>query len=256
MFRWLYGYVGFIFLKHRLIFRERSILHRSIQDFTETASLHWPCATVSLELLGEETEEDHERMDRFLENLSNFLDGIQEKFNRMSKEDTAQCGMQRIAVVIAIKVDTAGKEIMLDKLYKYRHIEYHLFTGLLQILQQNFQDYLLIVPSLRGYQLAREIGMFLGSPEIGCVYVKGDKDERLLMGPSLAGLTFESIMEDTEKHYEERSGMGKKVDELRCGQEVSMYHQGPDGEEEVLSMEVKVSLSRPSESHAPLHAIR
>jgi hypothetical protein len=198
---------------------------------------------VSLELLGEETEEDYERMDRFLENLSNFLDGIQGKFNRMSDADKAQCGMQRIAVVIAIEVDMAGREIMLNKLYKYCHIEYHLFAGLLKILQQNFQEYLLVVPSLRGYQLAREIGMFLGSPEIGCIYVKGDSDERLMMGPSLDGLTFESIMEDTEKHYEERSGMGKKASELGCGQEVSMYHQGPDGEEEVLFMEVKVALS-------------
>jgi len=36
----------------------------------------------------------------------------------------------------------------------------------------------------------------------------------------------------------------KKVDELGCGLEVSMYHRGNNGEEEVLWMQVKVALSR------------
>ena len=152
--------------------------------------------------------------------------------------------MQGIAAVIAVKVDLAKKEIVLNKLYKYCHMDYHLFTGFLGIIQQNFQEYLLIVPSLRGYQLAKEISRFLGTPKIECIYLKGDCDERLLMGESLAGLTVESVLADTEKHYRERGGLQKKADELGCGLEVSMYHQGNDGEEEVLWMQVKVALSR------------
>jgi len=218
-------------------------LHSSIQDFADKASGRWPCATISLEILGEKNEEDFERRDRFLKDFSGFLDGLQEEFRRLPEADRARCGMRGIATVIAVKVDMAKKEVVLNKLYKYCHINYHLFTGLLEIIRQNFQEYLLIVPSLRGYQLAKEIRRFLGMPEIECIYLKGDCDERLLMGESLAGLTVETVLADTEKHYRERGGLQKKADELGSGLEVSMYHQGNEGEEEVLWMQVKVALS-------------
>jgi hypothetical protein len=219
-------------------------LYNSSQDFADSASGRWPCATIALEFIGEKTEEDFKRRDRFLKDFSGFLDGLQEEFCRLPEAEKANCGMQGIAAVIAVKVDLAKKEIVLNKLYKYCHMDYHLFTGFLGIIQQNFQEYLLIVPSLRGYQLAREISRFLGMPEIECVYLKGDCDLRLLMGASLAGLTVESVLEDTDKHYRERGGLQKKVDELGCGLEVSMYHQGNNGEEEVLWMQVRVALSR------------
>ncbi len=218
-------------------------MHSSIQDFADKASGRWPCATISLEILGEKNEEDFERRDRFLKDFSGFLDGLQEEFRRLPEADKARCGMRGIATVIAVKVDMAKKEVVLNKLYKYCHINYHLFTGLLEIIRQNFQEYLLIVPSLRGYQLAKEIRRFLGMPEIECIYLKGDCDERLLMGESLAGLTVETVLADTEKHYRERGGLQKKADELGSGLEVSMYHQGNEGEEEVLWMQVKVALS-------------
>jgi hypothetical protein len=238
--RWFY------ILKYQSIFQERPILHSSIQDFADRASGRWPCATISLEILGEKIEEDFERRDRFLEDFSGFLDGLQKEFSRLPEADKAKCGMQGIATVIAVKVDMAMKEVVLNKIYKYCNINYHLFTRLLEIIQQNFQEYLLIVPSLRGYQLAKEISRFLGMPEIECIYLKGDCDERLLMGESLAGLTVETILADTEKHYRERGGLQKKVEELGSGLEVSMYHQGNEGEEEVLWMQVKVALSRGS----------
>jgi len=222
----------------------RPFLYNSSQDFADRASSHWPCATIALEFIGEKTEEDFRRRDRFLKDFSGFLDGLQEEFCRLPEAEKANCGMQGIAAVIAVKVDLAKKEIVLNKLYKYCHMHYHLFTGFLGIIQQNFQEYLLIVPSLRGYQLAREITRFLGMPEIECVYLKGDCEERLLMGASLAGLTVESVLEDTDKHYRERGGLQKKVDELGCGLEVSIYHRGNNGEEEVLWMQVKVALSR------------
>ena len=218
-------------------------MHGSIQDFADRASGRWPCATISLEILGEKIEEDFERRDRFLKDFSDFLDGLQEEFRRLPEEDRAKCGLQGIAAVISVKVDMAMKEVVLNKLYKYCHISYHLFTGLLEIIQQNFQEYLLIVPSLRGYQLAKEIRRFLGMPEIECIHLKGNCDERLLMGESLAELTVESVLEDTEKHYRERGGLQRKVEELGSGLEVSMYHQGNEGEEEVLWMQVKVALS-------------
>jgi hypothetical protein len=232
-----------LYFETSIIFLGRPFLYNSSQNFVDSASGRWPCAAIALEFLGEKTEEDFERKDRFLKDFSGFLDGLQEEFRRLPEEDRAKCGMQGIAAAITVKVDMAKKEVVLNKLYKYCHINYHLFTGLLGIIQQNFQEYLLIVPSLRGYQLAKEISIFLGMPEIECIYLKGDCDERLLMGASLAGLTVESVLEDTEKHYRERGGLQKKVEELGSGLEVSMYHQGNEGVEEVLWMQVKVALS-------------
>jgi hypothetical protein len=82
----------------------------------------------------------------------------------------------------------------------------------------------------------------LGAPELECVYLKGEAEERLLMSEALAGLSFERILEDTERHYLERGGMDKKREEQGPGRELSMYLQGEEGEEEVLWMRVGIVL--------------
>ena len=64
------------------------------------------------------------------------------------------------------------------------------------------------------------------------------------MGDALQGMSFEGILEDTERHYLERGGMEKKRQELGPGRELSMYWRGKDGEEEVLWMQVRIALSR------------
>ena len=94
----------------------------------------------------------------------------------------------------------------------------------------------------QGYDLAREIRRFLGAAEVECVYLKGD-EERLLMGDALQGLSFETILEDTQRHYEERGGVDKRRQELMPGRELSMYWRGAEGEEEVLWMQVRIGLS-------------
>jgi len=114
----------------------------------------------------------------------------------------------------------------------------------LQTLQSHFSDCCLTVPSLQGYELAKEIRRFLGVPELVCIYLKGDSDERLLMGKSLREVSFESILESTEAHYRERGGAEKRKQELGGGSELSMYLLGPEGEEEVLWMQVRIGLSR------------
>jgi hypothetical protein len=119
--RWFY------ILKHRLISLERPFLSSSFQDFADSASSRWPCATISLEIIGEKIEEDLKRRDRFLKDFSGFLDGLQEEFSRLPEAEKANCGMHGIAAVIAVKVDLAKKEIVLNKLYKYCHMDYHLF---------------------------------------------------------------------------------------------------------------------------------
>ena len=74
-----------------------------------------------------------------------------------------------------------------------------------------------------GYELAREIHRFVGAPD-------------------LEGLSFERILEDTERHYRERGGMDKKMAEQGPGRELSMYLQGEEGEEEVLWMRVEIGI--------------
>lgn len=174
--------------------------------------------------------------------ISALFDRLQYGFDHLAEEERAKCGLKGVAVEIALKIDMKKREIVLDKLYKYCKMEVHLFTELLQILQRNFQDFTLIVPSLQGYELAREIYRFLGAPTIECIYLKGDTEDRLLMGEALKDATLRRILDDTEKHYNELGGLEKRNEMLENGLEVSMYHRGQEGEEEVLWMQVKIPL--------------
>ncbi len=133
--------------------------------------------------------------------------------------------------------------MVLNKLYKHCEIDFHLFTELLKSFQRNFPDYYLFVPSLQGYELAREIKRFLGSPQVVCIYLKGDCGERFLEGEGLKDVTFENILEDTKKHYEERGGIEKKKKELGGGLEISMFYRTNDVEEEILWMQIRIALS-------------
>ena len=139
------------------------------------------------------------------------------------------------------------KEILLDRIYKYCNIENHLFKELAEILRQNFPGFTLVVPTLKGYQLAEEIHRYLGGAKIEWIHLKSRIDERLLMGEHLdgMGITFEGILRDTERHYAKRGGMEKAQMETRSGFEISMYHRGDgeEGEEEVLWMLARVPLS-------------
>lgn len=174
--------------------------------------------------------------------ISALFDRLQYEFDHLAEEERAKCGLRGVAVEIALKIDMNKREVVLDKLYKYCKMDVHLFTELLQILQRNFQDFTLIVPSLQGYELAREIYLFLGAPVIECIYLKGDTEDRLLMGEALQEVIFGRILEDTEKHYNELGGLEKKNEMLENGLEISMYHRGLQGEEEVLWMQVKIPL--------------
>jgi hypothetical protein len=177
-----------------------------------------------------------------LSEISALFERLQHGFDRLAEEERAKCGLKGVAVEISLKIDMNKREIVLDKLYKYCKMDFHLFTELLQILQHNFQDFTLIVPSLQGYELAREIYRFLGAPTIECIYLKGDTKDRLLMGEALQEVAFGRILDDTQKHYNELGGLEKRDDVLENGLEVSMYHRGREGEEEVLWMQVKIPL--------------
>ena len=143
-----------------------------------------------------------------------------------------------------MQIDLENRKIVLDKLFKYADIDLHLFTELLEILQRHFPNCDLVVPSLQGYELAREIRRFLGAAEVECVFLKGNSEERLLMGDALQGISFEGILEDTQRHYEERGGVETKRQKLGRGWELSMYWRGAEGEEAVLWMQVRIALSR------------
>lgn len=172
---------------------------------------------------------------------------MQGKFYSLPEEEREKCGKNGIAIDIAFKVDMEKKEILLDRIYKYCNIENHLFKELMEILRQSFTGFTLVVPALKGYQLAEEIHRYLGDAKVEWIYLKSRTDERLLMGEHLdgAGITFEGILRDTERHYAKRGSMEKAKMETRSGFEISMYHrgEGEEGEEEVLWMLARVPLS-------------
>lgn len=208
----------------------------------------WPCIRASVEFIGEKNLDGLKRRDNFQEEISCLFDRFSEAYGRLSEEAKAGCGLCGVAADVSFKVDMEKGEVVLDKLYKYCIMDFHLFTELLQILQSNFADYILVVPSLQGFELAREIQRFLGTPWIECIYLKSDRHERLLSGKLLPNAAFPEILKDTQKHYEAK-GETQKERYLRekhlldLGLEISMYFWGSEGEEEVLWMYVEIPLS-------------
>jgi hypothetical protein len=212
-------------------------------DLTDCSAGNWPSVHATLEFSGVLTPEATARKGRFCREMCRLFDRVQEGFARLDAAEKARCGLDGVAAEIFLQVDLEKNEIVLDKIFKYCEMHFHLFTELLEILQRHFADCYLVVPSLQGYELAREIRRFLGVPQVECIFLKGDTEERLLMGDALLGASFEGILEDTQRHYEERGGVEKKRQELGPGREVSMYWQGMEGEGEVLWMQVRIALS-------------
>ncbi len=198
----------------------------------------WPAvrATVRFSLYAAD------RKQLFCHDLSQLFDRLQSASERLDASEKARCGLDGVAVEVVLQIDLDKNEILLDKLFKYCDLDFHLFTELLQILERHYPDCRLVVPSLQGYELAREIHRFMGAPDLECVYLKGESEERLLMGEALAGLSFEKILQDSERYYRERGGTDKKRAEQGLGRELSMHLQGEEGEEEVLWMRVRIDL--------------
>ncbi len=215
----------------------------NIPDGARAAMSRWPCVCATVEFRGESDGEDAVRKDRFMEELSGLFERLQHEFDHIALAEKARCGLRGVMVDISLRVDMQKREVSLDKLYKYCETDLHLFEELLRLLLGRFSEYMLVVPSLQGYDLAKEIGRHLGTPQIECIYLKGDAKKWLLMGRHLQEITFEDILKDTESHYSQRGGVEKKRQEIERGLEISMYHQGDEGEEEVLWMEVKIPLA-------------
>ena len=203
----------------------------------------WPAVRASIRFSLGPGPDAEDMTELFCRDLGHVFDRLQSAVERLDGAEMAKCGLDGVAVEVFLQIDLVKCEVVLDKLFKYCDLDFHLFTELLQILQRHFPGCRLTVPSLQGYELAREIERFLGRPEIECVYLKGDTEERLLMGRALEGLSFERVMQDTDRHYRERGGMEKRRVELGPGRELSMYLQGENGEEEVLWMRVGIALS-------------
>ncbi|MEI8003200.1 MAG: hypothetical protein WCG94_02580 [Methanothrix sp.] len=213
-------------------------------DLTDGSLGMWPSVRASLQFSGVLTAEDSARRGRFCREMGRLFDRLQEGFDRLEAAKKARCGQDGVAAEIFLQIDLGKRKIALDKLFKYADMDFHLFTELLKILQGHFPECELAVPALQGYELAREIRRFLGVPTVECVFLKGDTGERLLMGDALVEASFEGILKDTERHYQEHGGVEKKREELGRGRELTMYCRGAEGEEEVLWMQVRIELAK------------
>jgi hypothetical protein len=213
-------------------------------DLADESTGKWQAVRASIEFSAVATPEAEARKSSFCRELCLFFDRLQEGFDSLGWEEKARCGLDKVAFEISLQIDLENRRIVLDKLFKYADIDLHLFTQLLVILQRHFPNCDLVVPSLQGYELAREIHKFLGAAEVECVFLKGDGEERLLMGEALMGLSFDGILKDTQRHYEVQGGAEKKSQILGRGRELPMYWRGREGEEAVLWMQVRIALSR------------
>ncbi|MCK9442648.1 MAG: hypothetical protein M0Q13_14660 [Methanothrix sp.] len=213
-------------------------------DLADESTGKWPAVRASIEFSAVATPEAEVRNGSFCRELCLLFDRLQEGFDCLGWEEKARCGLDKVAFVISLQIDRENRKIVLDKLFKYADIDLHLFTELLEILQRHFPNCDLVVPSLQGYELAREIRRFLGAAVVECVFLKGDTEEQLLMGHALQDLSFEGILKDTQRHYEERGGVEKKRQKQGRGWELPMYWRGREGEDAVLWMQVRIALSR------------
>jgi len=204
----------------------------------------WTAVCHQIELNRARTKEERVRADLFFVELCGFFDRLQENYGRLPQEEREKCGRDGVAADFFFKVDMDKKEILLDRIYKYCSIENHLFKELVDILQHHFPEFMLVVPALKGYQLAEEIQRHLQDAKISWIYLKDGENERVLTGEHLEGINLEGIIKDTKRHYEQRGGMEKIQAETRRGCEISMYHRGEENDEEVLWMLVSVPLSR------------
>ena len=202
----------------------------------------WPAVRATIHFSLGQAADAADRKQLFCHDLGQLFDRLQHACEQLDAAEKARCGLDGVAVEVVLQIDPEKKEILLDKLFKYCDLDFHLFTEMLQILERHYPDCRLVVPSLQGYELAREIHRFLGAPDLECLYLKGEAEERLLMSETLVGLSFGRILEDTERHYLERGGMDKKRSEQGPGRELSMYLQGEEGEEEVLWIRVGIGL--------------
>jgi len=213
-------------------------------DLTDGSRDKWPSVRAALDFSGVPAPDAKARNGSFCRELCHLFDRLQEGFDLLAADKKARCGLDGVAFEVFLQIDREKRKIVLDKLFKYVDMDFHLFTELLKILQRHFLDCDLVVPALQGYELAREIRRFLGVPTVECVFLKGDTEERLLMGEALQEVSFERILQDTQKHYEERGGVEKKKQELGRGRELSMYWREREGEEQVLWMQARIGLAK------------
>lgn len=212
-------------------------------DLADTEKSRWPAVRASVAYCSQPALDGPAEDSGFCRELFHFFDLLQEGYDCLEQDGKAQCGLDGVAFEISLQIDRKTRAIVLDKLFKYADIDIHLFTDLLQILRRHFSDYDLVVPTLQGYELAREIRRFLGLPEVQCVFLKGEAEERLLMGDALKDLSYDRILEDTGRHYEQRGGLDEARQRAWRGRELAMFLQGEVGEEAVLWMQVKIGLS-------------
>jgi hypothetical protein len=203
----------------------------------------WPAIYHRICVIGAKTDDDFKREAAFLKDISDFFSIFQEKFDILRQKQKELCRDRNIVADIAIEINISKKEVILFKLYKYININVHLFCEISRILQHNFPDFILIVPALKGYQLAEEINQHLGNVKLDCLYLKGDTDEKFVESKYLNSASFETILKDTKKHYSEQGGLEK----AKCGSDISLFFEDKegDGEKEVLWMKIRAPLVNP-----------
>ncbi len=218
-------------------------LVENIEYMASVGADRWPSICHRIEVIGAKTEEDKGRVKNFYADLSRFFDTLQENYRTLQTEERDKCGQNGIAADVTFKIDIGENAIFLDRIFKYCSIENHLFKELIEILHLYFPEFMLIVPALKGYQLAEEIHRYLGDGKIEWIYLKSSENERLLIGEDIGDITLDGIIEDTKRHYAEIGGIVNAQMHRWRGSEISMYYRSKEGVEEVVWMLLKVPIS-------------
>ena len=170
----------------------------------------WPAVRATIRFYLGQAADAVDRKDLFCHDLSQLFDRLQSASEGLNEVEKARCGLDGLAVEVVLQIDPEKREILLDKLFKYCDLDFHLFTELLQILKRHYPDCRLVVPSLQGYELAREIHRFLGAPV---------QESRLSQGGGRGAAAHErdsgwpQLPENSRGHREALSGEGRDGEE-------------------------------------------
>lgn len=91
----------------------------------------WPSVRASIQFSGVVTAEDLAGKGSFCMELCSLFDRLQEGFDRLDAAEKARCGLDGVAAEIFLQVDLEKGIVVLDKLFKYCDMDFHLFTQLL-----------------------------------------------------------------------------------------------------------------------------
>ena len=101
-----------------------------VLDLTDGGHGMWPSISASIVFFGGLTPRDAARKGNFCRELCSLFNCLQEGFDRLEASEKARCGLDEVAAETFLQIDLEKGKIVLDELFKYCNMDFHLFRSL------------------------------------------------------------------------------------------------------------------------------